>query len=235
MFKPIITDRSFYLPLLLLIIISVCFELGQYDLFIADTLYQQLDQQWLRHHWLLKDIIHTGGRAVSQLALIILLISWLASFWIKRLHHLKPALSYLSCAICFAVISVAVGKQLSQVDCPWNLSRYAGELPYYPIFASRPESLPAAACFPAGHVSAGYCWLALYFLARQYRPAWRGYGALIGVSLGLLFGLGQQLRGAHFLSHDLWTLMICWFWAGFLYHMMPISRIGLDRSRQEYS
>jgi membrane-associated PAP2 superfamily phosphatase len=28
--------------------------------------------------------------------------------------------------------------------------------------------------------------------------------------LGLLFGFSQQLRGAHFLSHDLWTLAICW-------------------------
>ena len=32
----------------------------------------------------------------------------------------------------------------------------------------------------------------------------------IGLGLGLLFGIGQQLRGAHFLSHDLWSLAICW-------------------------
>ena len=29
--------------------------------------------------------------------------------------------------------------------------------------------------------------------------------------LGLVFGIGQQLRGAHFVSHDVWTLGLCWF------------------------
>jgi hypothetical protein len=29
--------------------------------------------------------------------------------------------------------------------------------------------------------------------------------------MGVVFGATQQLRGAHFLSHDLWTAAICWF------------------------
>lgn len=28
--------------------------------------------------------------------------------------------------------------------------------------------------------------------------------------LGLTFGITQQLRGAHFLSHDLWSAALCW-------------------------
>jgi hypothetical protein len=30
------------------------------------------------------------------------------------------------------------------------------------------------------------------------------------LGLGLLFGTTQQLRGAHFLSHDIWTFALCW-------------------------
>lgn len=33
------------------------------------------------------------------------------------------------------------------------------------------------------------------------------------LTLGLVFGIGQQLRGAHFLSHDLWTAWLCWLCA----------------------
>ncbi|HET6591419.1 MAG TPA: hypothetical protein VFG48_00750, partial [Xanthomonadales bacterium] len=29
----------------------------------------------------------------------------------------------------------------------------------------------------------------------------------------MVIALGQQARGAHFLSHDLWTLSWCWFGA----------------------
>jgi membrane-associated PAP2 superfamily phosphatase len=30
------------------------------------------------------------------------------------------------------------------------------------------------------------------------------------VAVGLLLGLGQQLRGAHFMSHTLWSGLLCW-------------------------
>ncbi len=41
---------------------------------------------------------------------------------------------------------------------------------------------------------------------------------MIGLVAGLIFGISQQLRGAHFLSHDLWSLTICWLVAlGFFY------------------
>jgi membrane-associated PAP2 superfamily phosphatase len=42
----------------------------------------------------------------------------------------------------------------------------------------------------------------------------------VGLGLGLLFGFAQQLRGAHFLSHDLWTLGIAWSAALTLYLAM---------------
>ena len=29
----------------------------------------------------------------------------------------------------------------------------------------------------------------------------------------MLFGFSQQLRGAHFLSHDVWSAAICWLTA----------------------
>ena len=38
-------------------------------------------------------------------------------------------------------------------------------------------------------------------------------GSVLLAGAGLVFGSGQQLRGAHFLSHDLWSLAVCWFLA----------------------
>ena len=64
--------------------------------------------------------------------------------------------------------------------------------------------------FPPGHASAGYTWIASYFFFAAIRPQWRWAGLALGLGLGLTFGITQQFRGAHFLSHDLWTVMICW-------------------------
>ena len=36
---------------------------------------------------------------------------------------------------------------------------------------------------------------------------------LPGFLVGFTFAFGQEARGAHFISHDLWTLSLCWFGA----------------------
>ena len=52
----------------------------------------------------------------------------------------------------------------------------------------------------------------IYFAAWRYvrRPAWF---LLPGLRVGEAFGLAQQVRGAHFVSHDLWTAALAWFLA----------------------
>jgi len=70
--------------------------------------------------------------------------------------------------------------------------------------------MPRGVCFPAGHSSAGFAWVSLYFFALLVHPAWRWRGLAVGLVAGGVFGLAQPLRGAPFLSHDLWTLATCW-------------------------
>jgi membrane-associated PAP2 superfamily phosphatase len=46
---------------------------------------------------------------------------------------------------------------------------------------------------------------------------------LIAVLAGLILGLSQQMRGAHFMSHTLWTAWLCWTvgWTSHLvYHLL---------------
>jgi len=103
---------------------------------------------------------------------------------------------------------VSLLKASSDLDCPWDLARYGGARAYHGLLYA--YAGPSAHCFPAGHASAGYAWLALFFFFAATRPAWRWRGLAAGAGLGLVFGIDQQLRGAHFLSHDLFTAMICW-------------------------
>jgi membrane-associated PAP2 superfamily phosphatase len=97
------------------------------------------------------------------------------------------------------------------VDCPWSLAEFGGQLPYVHLFADRPDSLPRAQCFPGGHSSSGFALFSLYFLTlgRSRRLArWALGGALL---VGGVFAFGQEARGAHFLSHDLWSAALVWF------------------------
>jgi len=67
----------------------------------------------------------------------------------------------------------------------------------------------------------------LYFFFLNAGPHLRWRGLAIGIAAGVVFGIAQQLRGAHFLSHDLWTAAICWTTAVGLYlWLRPKANVG---------
>ena len=69
-------------------------------------------------------------------------------------------------------------------------------------------------CFPAGHASTGFAYLGAWFWLRRAAPraatAWLIGALLVGLGLGLV----QQVRGAHYMSHTLWTAWLCWVVSG---------------------
>jgi membrane-associated PAP2 superfamily phosphatase len=65
-------------------------------------------------------------------------------------------------------------------------------------------------CFPAGHASAGFAFIGGFFAFRQVLPATARRWLAGAMAVGLVFGLAQQVRGAHYMSHTLWTAWLCW-------------------------
>jgi membrane-associated PAP2 superfamily phosphatase len=65
-------------------------------------------------------------------------------------------------------------------------------------------------CFPAGHASAAFAWFSGYFVFRRASPVVARRWFVTVLVLGTVFGVVQQMRGAHYMSHTLWTAWICW-------------------------
>lgn len=183
----------------------------QLDFRLADALYQWQGGEWaLQDHVLLQEWLHRGGRNLSQWMGAGVVLALLASLPPTPLRPWRRPLLFLFLAVAGSTLAVSTLKQLISMECPWDLARYGGEWPFVGLLAWRPDGMPDTACFPAGHASAGYAWLALYYFLAATLPRRRWLGLATGLGLGLVFGITQQLRGAHFLSHDLWTLMLCW-------------------------
>ena len=194
----------------------LCMGLGV-DRWIADHLYQLEGHQWLwKDAWLTKQFIHLDGKRLSVAAgvstAVISAVSWSSSRW----SRVRGSATYLLLSVSLATLIVSLLKRLTGMDCPWDLIPYGGPRPYIGLFSFR-HGLAASGCFPAGHASAGYAWVALYFAAASIKPGWRWCGLAIGLFFGAVFGISQQVRGAHFLSHDLWALAVCWYTALALY------------------
>jgi membrane-associated PAP2 superfamily phosphatase len=198
-------------PLLVLSVLFFVATVLHGDVWLADRLYAYEGKTWaLRHAWTTQHLIHLLGRDVSTAAWLTVLAAWLVACSRRGWAHLRRPLLYLLVATALSTLLVSWMKTWSNVDCPWDLARYGGTRAYVGLFQWRPAGMGQGQCFPAGHASGGYAWLALYFFLMAVKPKLRWLGLALGLGAGLLFGISQQLRGAHFLSHDLAALAICW-------------------------
>ncbi len=210
--------RALLIPLTLTVLASLLLMAGNGDQWLADRLYR-----WEGSHWLYKDawwsshLIHKGGRNLSFFAGLLVMLALARTWFDARWKPLRRPLAYLLLAVALSSGLVSLLKSWTQMDCPWDLERYGGLRPFIGLFQARPVALGHAACFPAGHASAGYSWVAIYFFMLLVRPQWRWPALATVLLVGVVFGLTQQLRGAHFLSHDVWSLAISWSVAVLLY------------------
>lgn len=214
------TDAAAWLwPLVVLVILSFWLIGLHGDLWLADRLFALQGGEWsLRSHWLTETILHRNARMASAIVWFGTTLVWLATLLRSSWRLWRKPLGHLALTIPLSTGLVWVLKSTSDVACPWDLARYGGTLAYHGLLETGANA--AGRCFPAGHASAGYAWLALFFFLSAVRPQWRWIGLVIGLGLGLLFGINQQLRGAHFLSHDLFTATICWLVALGLYRIV---------------
>lgn len=184
------------------------------DIALADALYRLQGGQWaLRDAWLMSTVVHVWGRDMSAACWLAVAAAWGMTWRGAVSRKWRRPLAYLLVTALLSTVLVSALKQYTGVDCPWDLQRYGGERIALGLFEARPLAMGRAACFPAGHASAGYGWVAVYFALSAVRPRWRFWGLGAALTAGAVFGFGQQLRGAHFLSHDLWTLTLSWLGA----------------------
>jgi membrane-associated PAP2 superfamily phosphatase len=197
--------------------------LGAFDLDRAIShalFFDSTSHQWLgaaNGMWWARDVIHTGGRTLVQLVAAVVLFLWIATFSNERLRPWRRRAGFAFLAVALSTGIVGGLKQITNVDCPWDLSEFGGDRPYVMLFGDRPASLPHAACFPGAHASSGFALVFGYFLLRgrsRRRAKWALFGAIV---VGVIFSIGQEARGAHFVSHDLTAAAIVWFTQLFLY------------------
>jgi len=187
--------------------------LGQLDLRIADEFFfSRLANDWIgAQTWWAVDLIHTGGGWFVRLIGLAALTLLVSGFWLPRWRRFRRGAAYLALSLILVPTMVGSLKQITNVDCPWDLDRYGGDRPYVSLFADRPDELPAARCYPGSHSSSGFALMAFHFLMRNSRPRLARWSLASAVLIGTIFSLGQQSRGAHFISHDLASAAIAWF------------------------
>ena len=206
---PAAAGRLWMLSTLLLAGLFLAWESAGGDRWLADLAGNAAGFPW-RNHWLLEGVLHGMGRLLAwAIALALCLGVW----WPVgplRLLSLAQRLQ-LAASVLLSVALVALLKAANPAACPWSLAAYGGVAE--PVSHWAWWTVPTGGrggCFPAGHASAGFAFIGGYFAFRPVAPALARRWLLVAVAAGLLLGLSQQWRGAHFMSHTLWSGWLCW-------------------------
>lgn len=203
----------------LLLALTLLWDWGGADLAVMQAIGSP-DGFALRHQWLLSRVLHD---AVRQLAVLCYGLVWLWAAWPAR-RPVGPAVLWrlprrerltVALLVTLSLLAVNLIKNASQTSCPWDLQAFGGPALYVSHWLPGVADGGSGRCFPGGHASSAYGFLALCLpwlmppagQPRARAPGWRWLGFLM--LAGLVAGAVQTVRGAHYPSHTLWTLVIC--------------------------
>ena len=154
-------------------------------------------------------IMHSGLKYLSVALWFALLAAWLGlrrrPWW--QQYHRSAGFTLLVAPL--AALTVSSLRTLSGHSCPWELTLYGGTAEYFRFFDAVPLNPGSGRCAPSGHAASGFAWLTAYIALRGVNLTKARITLAFSLSLGVLTGLTQLARGAHFLSHVLLTAWIC--------------------------
>ncbi|MDB5928592.1 MAG: (acid phosphatase) superfamily protein-like protein [Polaromonas sp.] len=167
----------------------------------------------LENHWLWRYVLHDDIHLwpwVLELGLMAGIFLPVGS--LRQLPMARRA--QLALTTLAALLAISAIKLHSHTSCPWDLQAFGGAATYVSHWAWGLRDGGSGGCFPAGHASAGFSFIGGFFAFRHALPQTARRWLMGAMAAGLLLGLAQQVRGAHYMSHTLWTAWLCWVVAG---------------------
>lgn len=184
---------------------------GALDFRLAQLFFDQT-----AHHFPLRvsDSLDFWGHTVLKLftvwILVLAAVAWVASNWVEPLKPWRRSLFMFVLMAGCAAFLVQTLKGASVHSCPWDIDTFGGSGAWFPLFGASSQIIGPGLCWPGGHASGGFAVMAGYFALRENKPALARLVLWFSLLLGAVMSVVQMARGAHFLSHNLWSLWLVW-------------------------
>ena len=213
--KPGRSLRWLALCLMVPLLAVLLLDASNMDLTVARWYGNSTGFAW-KDHTLLVQVFHVGIRRVCVgIGLYCIVAIWLPLGPWRRCTRRQRV--WLACNIWLCAVAVAAIKATSLTSCPWDLAEFGDKARYVWHFAPGLQwqsGLSAdggpGRCFPSGHASSFFSFLPLFWLVRLYSARRAGQVLAALCVFGLAMSWVQVMRGAHFPSHLLWTMWLCW-------------------------
>lgn len=198
-----------------LLILVLIFHETNIDRTLVSPFFSNLEPHWpWRNAFVTEKLLHKGGVKFIGIIVLTLIALRLFNKKIKENQRYRIFIYHTLLSASCSIYIIYLMKKNTPILCPWYLKEFGGGSDFVSITQIFDQTLPIMKCFPAGHSSAGYAWICIYFSYQLISGNQKRSLLLPGLFLGLIYGVTQQMRGAHFVSHDIATLLITWLVAG---------------------
>lgn len=212
------------LPLLLAVPLLVLLQHYGWDIVISRWFFDAADGRFdLSGNWWLKHVLHDDAKRMAFAFLCIAFVAAAGTYVYRPAARYRGMLWQLIVAMLVSAQAVVAIKHLSYPACPFALQMFGGSKPYVGIFDAIPAGYVAGHCWPGGHGATAFSLFGLYFAARDAGRMRLALGLLAFVLLfGLALSITQVVRGMHFVSHQIWTALICWYLTWLIYEAVNL-------------
>lgn len=206
------SNRAILLTGLALIVPLAVFEWTSLDLRVQDRLYDPIRGWCVDRDARVPKLIFYDAPKVAIALIAVILLGWVSipASWSTRPRFSRRDAGFVLVCIALTVLTAGLLKETTGVFNPYNIERYGGKQPYRKLLESIPhvEGRERGHGFPAAHCSGGFALMSLYFVMRGRAARWAGLG--LGLAAGWSVGIYQMLKGAHYLSHTVATMILAW-------------------------
>lgn len=188
-----------------LIILLLFFPIGgKIDLLFSQPWINDQGIFFLKQSWALKVLNHQYVKNIIILCDVLFFFAWLASFKFSNFRSTRWQNGYFFMMVILGVSVIGILKSYSSHSCPWDITVISDTGISWNFMKG------SGHCFPGGHASTGFSLLVGYFVFRLSDPPRARFYLIASIILGFAMGWAQMMRGAHFISHNLWTGWIIW-------------------------
>ncbi len=219
-----------YVPVLLLIVLTVAFRVSDADLEICRLVYGFQGRTWLESQsgwsfW----IYEYGPIPGLMLGLGGLLIAITGLFW-RRLKPYRGAGVFLALLLALGpgLIVNGVFKPNWHRPRPLQTLAFGGNQAFVRVWGI--GSGPRSKSFPSGHASMGFYLMAPAFLLYRKRRSWALAFVALGLACGLIIGTGRMMQGAHYASDVLWSAGMVYLTGMALLGVFELTKLATQRT-----
>lgn len=222
----------FIAPTIIALIAGIISYYTNIDIYVSEYFYYPRNKSWFFEgkdgwqYW----IFYAWNKYLIIIFGVTALLSLIYSFITKKLTQYRRYFLFIVAVVITVPATVAIFKHYSRSYCPKHYEIFGGyvqlkndELKYSKpinrlidksICYNEEQTGHCGKCFPGGHTSGLFSWLALYFIIIRFRPNYKVFKRSVLFAVltipGIMGSYYQVAKGNHFIIDNVMTFCVAW-------------------------